>query len=90
MILVTSGADFISDNFVLDWLEGRDETIVNLDTLTYAGNLETLRSVMYDPRHIFAHGSIDNRAPVGRLPTEVIYKINNYYAPPLINSEFLQ
>ncbi|XLM23302.1 NAD-dependent epimerase/dehydratase family protein, partial [Chromobacterium piscinae] len=41
-ILVTGGAGFIGGNFVLDWLAERDETIVNLDALTYAGNLETL------------------------------------------------
>jgi dTDP-glucose 4,6-dehydratase len=46
MILVTAGAGFISSNFVLDWLAIHDEPIVNLDVLTYAGNLENLASIM--------------------------------------------
>ena len=39
MILVTGGAGFIGANFVLDWLRVSDEPVVNLDALTYAGNL---------------------------------------------------
>ena len=53
MILVTGGAGFIGSNFVLDWLAQSDETIVNLDKLTYAGNLQNLSSLTGDPRHIF-------------------------------------
>ncbi|WP_295371258.1 NAD-dependent epimerase/dehydratase family protein, partial [uncultured Pseudacidovorax sp.] len=45
MILVTGGAGFIGANFVLDWLAGADEPVVNLDKLTYAGNLQTLASL---------------------------------------------
>ena len=44
MILVTGGAGFIGGNFVLDWLSGSDEGVVNVDKLTYAGNLQTLDS----------------------------------------------
>ncbi|ANM02956.1 dTDP-glucose-4,6-dehydratase 1 [Rhizobium phaseoli] len=58
MILVTGGAGFIGANFVLDWLALQDEPIVNLDVLTYAGNLENLASVWNDPRHLFVKGSI--------------------------------
>ncbi|MEF3130375.1 dTDP-glucose 4,6-dehydratase [Rhizobium sp. 268] len=58
MILVTGGAGFIGANFVLDWLALHDEPIVNLDVLTYAGNLENLASVWNDPRHLFVKGSI--------------------------------
>ncbi|MCA2411330.1 dTDP-glucose 4,6-dehydratase [Rhizobium leguminosarum bv. viciae 248] len=58
MILVTGGAGFIGANFVLDWLALHDEPIVNLDVLTYAGNLENLASVWEDPRHLFVKGSI--------------------------------
>lgn len=58
MILVTGGAGFIGANFVLDWLAIHDEPIINLDALTYAGNLENLASVKNDPRHIFVKGSI--------------------------------
>jgi dTDP-glucose 4,6-dehydratase len=58
MILVTGGAGFIGSNFVLDWLAAADEPVVNLDALTYAGNLENLASLQGDPRHIFVHGDI--------------------------------
>ena len=59
MILVTGGAGFIGANFVLDWIAQGDEPVVNLDKLTYAGNLETLASLKGNPRHIFVQG--DNR-----------------------------
>ncbi len=58
MILVTGGAGFIGSNFVLDWLAQSDEPVVNLDALTYAGNLENLASLDGDARHVFVHGSI--------------------------------
>ena len=67
MILVTGGAGFIGSNFVLDWLAGSDEPVVNLDALTYAGNLENLASLAGDPRHIFAHGSIEDSGLLTRL-----------------------
>ena len=52
-ILVTGGAGFIGGNFVLDWIAGCDEPVVNLDKLTYAGNLQTLASLQGHPRHTF-------------------------------------
>jgi dTDP-glucose 4,6-dehydratase len=58
MILVTGGAGFIGSNFVLDWLAQSDESIVNLDALTYAGNLTNLKSVQDDQRYCFVKGSI--------------------------------
>jgi dTDP-glucose 4,6-dehydratase len=59
MILVTGGAGFIGGNFVLEWLANSDaEGIVNLDKLTYAGNLTTLKSLEADARHIFVQGDI--------------------------------
>ncbi len=67
MILVTGGAGFIGANFILDWLAGSDEPVVNLDALTYAGNLESLASVADDARHIFARGDICDRALVDTL-----------------------
>ena len=67
MILVTGGAGFIGANFVLDWLAGSDEAVVNLDVLTYAGNLETLASVAEHPAHHFVRGDICDRALVDRL-----------------------
>jgi dTDP-glucose 4,6-dehydratase len=69
-ILVTGGAGFIGGNFVLDWLAGSDEVVVNLDKLTYAGNLQTLASVQGNPRHVFVQGDIGDRALVERLLAE--------------------
>jgi dTDP-glucose 4,6-dehydratase len=61
MILVTGGAGFIGGNFVLDWLSNPNaEGIVNLDKLTYAGNLATLQSLSSDARHVFVEGDIGN------------------------------
>ena len=70
MIFVTGGAGFIGGNFVLDWLAASVEPIVNLDKLTYAGNLETLASLKDDPRHIFVQGDIGDRSLVDRLLAE--------------------
>jgi dTDP-glucose 4,6-dehydratase len=70
MILVTGGAGFIGANFVLDWLAQSDEPVVNLDKLTYAGNLETLASLKGDPRHLFVQGDIGDSALVDRLLAE--------------------
>jgi len=68
MILVTGGAGFIGGNFVLDWLkESNAEGIVNLDKLTYAGNLATLDSLKNDSRHLFIHGDIGDQALVTQL-----------------------
>jgi dTDP-glucose 4,6-dehydratase len=67
MILVTGGAGFIGSNFVLDWLAQHDEAIVNLDKLTYAGNLNNLASVRDDARHIFVRGDICDTALVEGL-----------------------
>jgi dTDP-glucose 4,6-dehydratase len=67
MILVTGGAGFIGSNFVLDWLRTSDEPVVNLDALTYAGNLANLASLQGDARHVFVHGDITDRALVDSL-----------------------
>jgi len=67
MILVTGGAGFIGSNFILDWMAGSDEPVVNLDLLTYAGNLDNLAGVEGDPRHRFVHGDINDSALVARL-----------------------
>lgn len=66
-ILVTGGAGFIGSNFVLDWLEQSDEPVINLDKLTYAGNLENLGALTHATRHIFVHGDICDRSLVDRL-----------------------
>lgn len=67
MILVTGGAGFIGANFVLDWLATVGEPVVNLDKLTYAGNLENLISLSDDSRHLFVQGDICDRALVDEL-----------------------
>jgi dTDP-glucose 4,6-dehydratase len=69
-VLVTGGAGFIGANFVLDWLAQHEEPVVNLDKLTYAGNLENVAAVQGDARHIFVHGDIGDTGLVGRLLTE--------------------
>jgi dTDP-glucose 4,6-dehydratase len=66
-ILVTGGAGFIGSNFVLDWLAQCDEPVINLDKLTYAGNLENLASLQGDARHIFVQGDLGDRALVDSL-----------------------
>jgi len=70
MILVTGGAGFIGSNFVLDWLAQSGEAVINLDKLTYAGNLENLATLKNDPRHIFVRGDIGDAQLVGELLAE--------------------
>ena len=70
MILVTGCAGFIGSNFVHTWLAQHDEPVVNLDKLTYAGNLDNLSSLAKDPRYIFVHGDIGDRALVDKLLAE--------------------
>ena len=66
--LVTGGAGFIGSNFVLYMLKKyEDIRIINLDKLTYAGNLENLKSIQDDPRHIFVHGDICDNELVNSL-----------------------
>ena len=68
MILITGGAGFIGSNFVLDWLKlPSNEGVINLDKLTYAGNLATLESLRDDPRHVFVHGDIGDQVLVKEL-----------------------
>jgi dTDP-glucose 4,6-dehydratase len=67
MILVTGGAGFIGANFVLQWLAEEGEPIVNIDKLTYAGNLANLSSIQEDPRHLFVKGDICDRPLVESL-----------------------
>ncbi|MBK6862618.1 MAG: dTDP-glucose 4,6-dehydratase [Ideonella sp.] len=67
MILVTGGAGFIGANFVLDWLAAVGEPVVNLDALTYAGNLRSLAPLQGDARHVFVQGDITDRPLLDRL-----------------------
>ncbi|WP_155625059.1 GDP-mannose 4,6-dehydratase, partial [Burkholderia multivorans] len=70
MILVTGGAGFIGANFVLDWLRASDEAVLNVDKLTYAGNLRTLQSLEGNPKHVFARVDICDRAALDALFAE--------------------
>lgn len=67
MIFVTGGAGFIGANFVLDWLATTGEPVVNIDKLTYAGNLENLASVRDDARHSFVQADIGDSAVIAQL-----------------------
>jgi dTDP-glucose 4,6-dehydratase len=67
MILVTGGAGFIGANFVLDWLNASGEAVLNVDKLTYAGNLGTLKPVQSNPKHIFSRADICDRAAMDAL-----------------------
>ena len=69
-ILVTGGAGFIGANFVLDWVALADEPVINLDKLTYAGNLENLSSLEGDKRHVFVQGDIADTQLLQRLLAE--------------------
>jgi dTDP-glucose 4,6-dehydratase len=75
-IFVTGGAGFIGSNFILDWLKQSDEQVINLDKLTYAGNLENLASVKNDSRHQFVRGDIGD--------TRLITKLLNKHRPRAI------
>jgi dTDP-glucose 4,6-dehydratase len=77
-ILVTGGAGFIGGNFVLRQMRRGDTLVVNLDALTYAGNLDTLESIKDDPRHSFVLGSIGDR-------TLVDYLLDRYQPVAIVN-----
>lgn len=66
-ILVTGGAGFIGSNFVLDWLAENNEAVINVDKLTYAGNLQNLEGVMGHNRHVFARVDIGDSAAIAEL-----------------------
>ena len=67
MILVTGGAGFIGGNFVLDWIASADEPVINVDKLTYAGNLQTLTPIKDNPNHIFVQADIGDAAVISQL-----------------------
>ena len=78
MILVTGGAGFIGSNFVLDWLAHSEEPVLNLDKLTYAGNLDNLSTLKDDARHNFVQGDIADKSLVADL-------LNKYQPRAIIN-----
>ena len=69
-ILVTGGAGFIGANFVLEWLRLGLGRVVNLDKMTYAGNLDNLTAVQHNPQHVFVHGDIGDQALLSKLLQE--------------------
>lgn len=80
-ILVTGGAGFIGTNFVLAWIEHGLGTVVNLDKLTYAGNLESLTTIEHNPHHVFVHGDIADKVLVAELlATYQPYAVVNFAA----------
>lgn len=70
-ILVTGGAGFIGSNFIRDWMVETDEPVINLDKLTYAGNLDNLREVEDSPRYTFVHSDIADIARVRALLSDL-------------------
>ena len=98
MILVTGGAGFIGGNFVLEWLsDSKNEGIVNLDKLTYAGNLATLKSLANDSRHVFVQGDIaDSTLVLDLLKKHRIRAVINFAAESHVDrsihgpSDFIQ
>lgn len=66
-ILVTGGAGFIGSNFILDWFQQSDETLINLDKLTYAGNLSNLASLQANKKHVFVQGDIADSQALTQL-----------------------
>lgn len=75
-IIVTGGAGFIGSNFILDFVKHSDEKIINLDKLTYAGNLQSLESLLDNSQLKIVQGDICDRA--------LILKILNEYSPRAI------
>jgi dTDP-glucose 4,6-dehydratase len=69
-VIVTGGAGFIGSNFVLDWMSAEPAQVVNLDKLTYAGNLRNLAALEGEARHLFVRGDICDAALVRRLFAE--------------------
>lgn len=80
-ILITGGAGFIGSNFALSWLAAHDETVVNLDKLTYAGNVRNLVALEHDERHLLVAGDIGDRALItGVLEAHRPHAVINFAA----------
>ena len=80
-ILITGGASFIGSNFIHAWFGASDEPIINLDRLTYAGNMQNLAGLPSSASQRFVHGDIGDRALVdGLLATHEIRAVVNFAA----------
>lgn len=97
MILVSGGAGFIGANFILDWIAAQGTPVVNLDKLTYAGNIANLASLKNDTRHTFVKGDIGDRTLVARLlqqhqPQAIVHFAAESHVDRSINApgEFVQ
>ena len=66
-IIVTGAAGFIGSNYILNWISEKNEKVIALDKLTYAGNLENLKSVENHPNYFFVQGDIGDSALVAKL-----------------------
>jgi dTDP-glucose 4,6-dehydratase len=89
-IMVTGGAGFIGSNFVLDWLAQSDESIVNLDKLTYAGNRRNLAALDGDARHVFVRGDIGDAAlTASLLATHQVRAVVNFAAESHVDRSIL-
>ena len=69
-IIVTGAAGFIGSNFVLNWLNNNNDKVIALDKLSYAGNLENLKSVETNPDYVFVHGDIGDSELVAKILKE--------------------
>ncbi|NDD49773.1 MAG: NAD-dependent epimerase/dehydratase family protein, partial [Alphaproteobacteria bacterium] len=69
-IIITGAAGFIGSNFVLNWLANNHEKVIALDKLTYAGNLENLKTVESNPSYVFVQGDIGDSELISKLLQE--------------------
>jgi dTDP-glucose 4,6-dehydratase len=89
-VLVTGGAGFIGSNFILDWLREGDEPLVNLDKLTYAGNLRNLATLEGDRRYRFVHAGIENSdAVAAELERHGVRAVVNFAAESHVDRSIL-
>lgn len=89
-VLVTGGAGFIGSNFILDFIQHSEELLVNLDKLSYAGNLENLKTVQGNPRHLFVKGDIkDQELMASLLRTHQIRAVVHFAAESHVDRSIL-
>ena len=67
MVIITGGAGFIGSNLVHHWIEKTTEPVINVDKLTYAGNLQSLAGIYGNPRHIFVRADIGDTQLISNL-----------------------